>query len=266
MKRLPLVLLAAVLGCAWVGCGKVPPNPPANAALLRVAAASDLQFALEEIIRDFEQNLPSVKVKPTYGSSGNLFAQLQQGAPFDVFLSADVKLPRLLERSGRAEAGSTFIYGIGRIAVWVPSASPINVEAEGVRALLHPSVRKIAIANPAHAPYGAAAEAALKHFGLYDQLAGSLVLGENVVQAAQFIESGAAEIGVIAFSLATSPKLRAAGRFWLVPLEAFPRLEQGGVVISGSRQTESARRFAASLTEPSGRAILERHGFLLPRE
>src|SRR5262249_16120402 len=143
---------------------------------------------------------PKLKVTPTYGSSGNFYSQLTHEAPFDVYLSADIEYPRKLIAANLADG--EFLYGVGRIVVWVPKASPLDVEKLGIEALADPSVRKISSANPAHAPYGRAAEAAMKKLGVYEAVQERLVLGENIAQTAQFVESGAADVGVIALSLA----------------------------------------------------------------
>ena len=228
-----------------------------------MAAAADLKFALDEVIAGYEKTNPGVKVKATYGSSGTLFAQINQGAPFDLFLSADADFPRKLVAAKQGAEADFFLYATGRIVVWVPKSSPIDVEKEGIRSLLNPAVKKIALANPDHAPYGRAAVAALKHFGIFDAVTNRLVLGENVGQAAQFVESGAADIGIIARSLAVAPKFRAAGKFWEVPAEAHPRLEQGGVVLTGGTNS-AARALKTVLTSDDGHAVLARYGFVLP--
>ncbi len=236
----------------------------ASSGDLLVAAAADLKFALDEVIAGFGKTHPQVTVKATYGSSGNLFAQIIQGAPFDLFLSADASFPRKLIATGKGEESDFFLYGIGRIVVWVPKSSPIDVEKEGIRALLCSTVKKIAIANPEHAPYGRAAVAALKHFGVHDGVTNKLVLGENVAQTAQFVGSGAADIGVIALSLAVAPKLKATGRYWEVPANAHPQLEQGGVVLTGGKNAAAARALRVMLMGKEGRAVLARYGFVLP--
>jgi molybdate transport system substrate-binding protein len=231
---------------------------PAHADQINVAAASDLNFAINEIIQEFERNTGH-KVNLTLGSSGNFFAQIQNGAPFDVFLSADLNYPKQLEKSGHAVAGSTHVYGIGRIVVWVPARSALNPEKLGMQALSQPSLRKIAIANPEHAPYGRAAVAAMEHAGFYSQLKGKLVLGENISQAAQFVRSGAAEIGVIALSIAMSEPMRAAGRYWIIPADMHPKLEQGAVLLK--RAGAAAREFHNWLRSPNARAVFSKYGF-----
>src|SRR5436309_2127613 len=158
---------------------------PLHAEEVRVAAASDLNFAMKEIIPEFERDTGH-KVRLTQGSSGNFYAQILNGAPFDVFLSADLNYPRRLEQAKKAVAGSTFVYGVGRIALWVPQRSSLDLDKLGMQALVQTSVKKIAIANPGHAPYGRAAIAAMEHAKVLDQANNKLVLGENISQAAQF--------------------------------------------------------------------------------
>ena len=261
-----MFLISACLAAlaAWPGRAAERSDIPAPTGEVLVAAAADLKFALDEVMSAFAKTNPTVKVKVTYGSSGNLFAQINQGAPFDLFLSADASFPEKLVAAKLGVEADRFLYAIGRLVVWVPKSSAIDVEKDGIRSLLDPSVKKIALANPAHAPYGRTAVATLKHYGVYDSVTNRLVLGENIMQAAQFVESGAADIGLLARSLAWAPKLREAGKFWEVPEAAHPRLEQGGLVLSTGRQAASARRIKTLLTGTDGRAVLARHGFALP--
>ena len=229
-----------------------------------VAAASDLSFAIREIIEDFEANTPH-RVRLSLGSSGNVFTQIQNGAPFDVYLSADIAYPRQLAAAGLVEPDSAFSYGVGRIVVWVGNDSRVDVESLGPDALVALS-GKVAIANPRHAPYGRAAMAAIEHYQLREQLADRLVLGENVAQAAQFVQSGAAEIGIIALSLASADPMRESGRYWEIPLDAYPRMDQGGVILNHARQTgrlEAARSFTAWIAGPQAQGVLRRYGFSL---
>src|SRR5439155_3328701 len=188
------------------GCGG-PSGDAATPREVRVAAASDLKFAFDELARDFQARHTGIAVKVTYGSSGNFYTQLASEAPFDLFLSADLDYPRKLVAQGRAVKETEFQYAVGRLVVWVPNGSPLDLDQLGIRAVTDPRVKKVAIANPRHAPYGRAAEAALKHAGVYDQVKDRLVLGENIAQAAQFVESGAADVGLVALSLALAPTL-----------------------------------------------------------
>lgn len=171
---------------------------------LLIAAAASLRYPLDAIAIAF-QTEQSVSVKISYGASGSLFAQLKQGAPFDLFLSADHLYSKMLMEDQLAS--DYFEFGLGRIVLWVPKKSTIDISKEGVNGLLHASTRKIAIANPAYAPYGAAAISALKRFGLYQEIKGKLVFGEDIAQAAHFVESGAAEIGILAYSIVAQKQI-----------------------------------------------------------
>jgi len=262
------------------GCGNPSSHPPGSTAetslsaksepagnsLVRVAAAADLRFALEEVIAEFKKAEPDTKIEATYGSSGNLSTQLANGAPFDIFFSADRAYAHRLVEQQLADADSEFVYGIGQIVVWVPNSSPLDLEKVCIGAVVDMAVRKVAIANPEHAPYGRAAEAAFRSLGVYDQVRDRLVLGENVAQAAQFVESGAADVGVIALSLAMAPTMRDKGRYWHVPLDAYPRLEQAGVVLKAAGDADAARRFRALVISPRGQELLARYGFIRPEK
>jgi molybdate transport system substrate-binding protein len=229
---------------------------------LRVAAASDLQAAAPDIASRFEQRTGH-KVTLTFGSSGNFFTQIQNGAPFDVFLSADIEYPRQLERAGLAERGSLYQYATGRLVLWTRSDSGIDVR-QGLPILADASVRRVAIANPDHAPYGRAAVAALRHEGLYEPVRHKLVFGENISQAAQFAQSGNAEIGVLALSLALAPGLKSDGTFVEIPPAFYPPIEQAAVVLAGAREKGLARQFIDALKTPETVRILQAHGFVRP--
>lgn len=266
---LALVPLLALLGCpdprpgSSGGASAVPSGASPRAATITVAAAADLAFALDELLAAFRAAHPDTRVQVSYGSSGSFYAQLVNQAPFDLYLSADVAYPRRLAEAGHG-LEPPFLYAYGRIVVWAPSSSPIDVERLGAQALLDPAAVKVAIANPRHAPYGRAAEAALRSLGLYEQVAPRLVLGENIAQTAQFVDTGNADLGVIALSLALSPPLRQRGKWWRVPEQAYPPLEQGGLILRWARDPSAARELQRFLTGPEGRAVLERYGFGLP--
>lgn len=238
----------------------------AEPSVLRIAAAADMRFAMDEIIDAFRQKYPTIRVDVTYGSSGNFYAQLSNHAPFDIFFSADVDYPRRLIREGAGLANTEFLYGIGRLVVWVPRASSIEIEKLGMRSLLDPSVKRIAIANPHHAPYGRAAISAMKSTGIYDEVKDRIVFGDSVMQTAQFVESGGADIGLISHSLALAPTLREKGRYWEVPVGAYPRREQGGVILSWARDKFAAQALRDFMLGERGKAILNRYGFGLPGE
>jgi molybdate transport system substrate-binding protein len=257
-----MTAIAAGLMAGCAGGGGSPGEPRE----VRVAAAADLKFAFDELAAAFQARNPGIVVKPTYGASGNLFTQLSNGAPFDLFLSADIDYPRKLIEQGKAAKESEFLYAVGHLVVWVPNGSPLDLDKLGLRAVADPGVRKVAIANPRHAPYGRAAEAALKHAGVFGEVKDRLVLGENIAQTAQFVESGAADVGLIALSLALAPPMLDQGRYWEVPADAFPPLEQGGVVLSGAADAAAAQALREYLTGADGRVILRKYGFRLPGE
>lgn len=255
MKRLiaPLLLGALLEGCA---------APPA--ASLSIAAASDLRYALDELTGAFERSHAEVRTAVIYGSSGNFYAQILNGAPFDLFLSADIAYARQLEERGLTRPDSVFRYAQGRIAIWVPTSSMLDIEGRGLAALTDGSISRVAIANPEHAPYGRAAEAALRAAGIVDQVRSKLVLGENISQTLQFVQSGSADVGIVALSLALAPPVAPAGRYWLIPADLHPPIDQGGAIVRSTRSPEAAEAFRAFLLGADARVILERYGFVVP--
>jgi len=237
----------------------------ASAQEIAVAAAADLSAALPEITARYKAQ-SGREVKLTFGASGNLTTQIRNGAPFDIFFSADEDYPRQLIDAGLAEGSTLYRYAVGRLVLWVPNDSPVDLSKLGMRALLDPSIKKIAIANPQHAPYGRAAAEALRHFEIYEQVSSRLVLGENIAQAAQFVESGNAQAGLIALSHALAPAMKGKGRYWTVPLDAYPTLNQAAVVISQSKQQDAARKFLDFVRSAETTSLLESYGFSLPVE
>src|SRR5208283_5354689 len=213
----------------------------AGAAEIKVAAASDLTFAFKDVAARF-QNQTGNTVKLTYGSSGNFFAQIQNGAPFDLFFSADVGYPEKLVAAGLTAPGAIYEYACGKLVMWVPNASKLDL-SRGLATLLDPTISKIAIANPQHAPYGTAAVAAMRHAAVYDQVKGKLVLGENISQTAQFVQSGNADVGLLALSLAVAPAMKNSGRYVEVPASDYPPLLQAGVILKSSGNKELANQF-----------------------
>ncbi len=234
----------------------------AGAQTLTVAAASDIQPVLPAIAARFERETGQ-KVTLTFGSSGNFFAQIQNGAPFDVFMSADIDYPKQLERAGLTEPGTLYQYAVGRIVVWTRNDSGVDIRS-GLASLAGPKVKRIAIANPEHAPYGRAAVAALRHESLYDRVRPKLVLGENISQAVQFAQTGNAEAGVIALSLALSAALKASGTYVLIPESLHPPIEQAAIVVASSKQKPLARRFVELLKQPESVRLLSEYGFGVP--
>jgi molybdate transport system substrate-binding protein len=234
-----------------------------SAQEIRVAAAADLKFAMKELAEEFESRAQT-KVNVTYGSSGNFFAQIQNGAPFDLFFSADIGYPEKLKATGLAEPGTLFVYAVGRIVIWMPAEAKTNLQNRGWRVLLDAGVQTIAIANPEHAPYGRAAVAALQKAGIYESVKGKLVFGENISQAAQFVQSGNAQAGIIARSLALSPGMK-DGEIWEIPGDMHPSIEQAAILLKSARNKQAALKFLDFVKSESGRRILETYGLEIPQ-
>jgi molybdate transport system substrate-binding protein len=205
-------------------------------------------------------------VKLSFGASGTLTQQIQNGAPFDLFFSADMDYPRQLIAGGQAEGATPYRYAVGKLVLWAPSDSPLDVEHRGISVVLDPAVKKISMANPQHAPYGRAAQAALKHYDLYEKVADRLVLGENISQAAQFVESRNAQVGFVALAHALAPAMQGKGKYWIVPAEAYPALDQGVVVISHSAHKADAAAFLEYIKSAEVAGLLRRYGFSLPEK
>jgi molybdate transport system substrate-binding protein len=230
---------------------------------ITVAAAADLSSVFPEVAARFEKQTGR-HVRVNFGSSGQFLLQIENGAPFDIFFSADVQYPKKLEAEGLTVPGTLYSYAVGRLVLWVPNGSPLDL-SKGLHALLDPAAKRIALANPAHAPYGRAAVEALKKEGLYDALQPKFVLGENISQAAQFVQSGNAEAGLVALSLALSPQMKAAGHYVELPATDYPAMEQAAVVLKSARDKQAAAEFIEFLRRSEIVALMEQYGFTLPR-
>jgi molybdate transport system substrate-binding protein len=231
---------------------------------LTVAAAADLQFAMQDIAGRFK-NQTGKQVKVIYGSSGNFTQQLRNSAPFDLFFSANLEYPEQLKSEGLIEDGSLYPYARGKIVLWVPNSSPLDLHL-GMRALLDTSLKKIAIANPQHAPYGKAAVAAMQAEGLYEQVKDKLVFGENISQAASFVASGAADAGMVALSLAISPNMKEKGRYIEVPTKDYPPIEQACVILRSSHAKALAKQFLDFVQTDAIKELLRQYGFDVPHQ
>jgi len=252
--------------CCFViiaGCDQAATNE-AKSAKLTIAVAASLKPAIDELVADYESANPGEEVRVIYGASGTLYAQIKNGAPFDLFLSADTDYPKQIVAAKLADESDLFSYATGRLVVWVHKDSPIDLERLGFAALLDPSVRKIAIANPKLAPYGKAAEQAISRAGLIEQVKSRFVLGENIAQTAQYMESGAAEIGLIAQSLAMTPKMEEKGRTWVVPGDMHELIVQSGAILAHTKRRDAAKLFRDYLLSANGQAILAKQGFASP--
>lgn len=259
VPRLVVVLLLSII--CFAAPGRLSAAGPGD---LEVAAASDLRFALGEIAAQFER-MRSVRVRVTLGSSGQLAAQIVQGAPFDVFFSADEAFIRTLIRQGAIRLDSVRLYALGRIVLWVRAGSTLDV-TQGLGTLTDRRVRYVAIANPAHAPYGRAAEEALRSAGLYERVKAKLVLGENVTQALQFAQTGNADAAIVALSLAVAPPVRSSGRYWVIPSDLHRPIRQAVGITTTSRRQPLAEAFLDFVTVGSGREVLRRYGVGSPSE
>lgn len=237
---------------------------PLRAQDISVAAAADLQFAMQDVAARFEKETGE-KVTISYGSSGNFYQQLQNGAPFDVFFSADLGYAKKLEAAGLTQPGSYYEYAQGKIVIWTREQSKVDLSA-GMKALLAPSVTKIAIANPQHAPYGRAAVDAMQKAGVYEKVKDKLVLGENISQTASFVVSGSADVGIVALSLALSPNMKDTGRYVEVPTSTYQPIKQACVILKSSKNKEVALRFLSFVKSPATAEILERYGFGVPSQ
>jgi molybdate transport system substrate-binding protein len=261
MKTFRYALIAAFLLCSF-SCPSFAQTK--DASELIVAAAADLSSALKDVANGFEKK-SGVKVELSFGASGALTQQIHNGAPFDIFFSADMDFPRQLIAAGEADGPTLYQYAVGKLVLWVPTDSALDVEHKGMDILLDPSVKKVAIANPQNAPYGRAAVAALKHASLYDKVTDRLVIGENISQAAQFAESGNAQAGFVALAHAIAPSMQGKGKFWVVPSDYYPPLAQGVVVISRSPHKKEAQEFLEYIKTKEAAEILRKFGFSLPQ-
>jgi molybdate transport system substrate-binding protein len=228
-----------------------------------VAAAANLRSAAEELEKAFEAEQPDVDVALTFGASGAFFAQIRNGAPFDVFLSADREYPAKVVAAGLAAAADERVYAFGKLVAWLPPGSKVDLAKRGLAALADPGVKKIALANPAVAPFGRATGSALRAAGVYDAVKEKLVLGTSVAQAAQFATTGAADVTFLPYSLTFAPEL-SGGKIVPVPDALHPKVEQSGIVLGTAKDPALARAFLAFVTGEKGRAILSKYGYGLP--
>lgn len=257
------MMKAAALAAALIASSPPSGATASSKRTIAVAAAANLKLAIEDLEKGFEAENPGTEVTVTLGASGSFFAQLQNGAPFDVFFSADTEYPRKVIEAGLARKEDETVYAVGKLVVWAPRSAKVHLKRMGVAAVADPAVKKLAIANPAVAPYGRAAVAALRAAGVYEAVKDRLVLGQNVAQAAQFAQSGAAEAALIPLSLTFSPELK-EGKILVVPADSYPAQAQSAVVLGRAREPELARAFVRYVTGPEGREILLQSGYALP--
>jgi len=258
MRRAFLYLLIAFIPTLQ---SSTPPPARSQSNEVLVAAAADLKFAMDSAVAVFTHTNPSIKIKVVYGSSGNFFQQISNGAPFDIFFSADIDYPRQLQQK-QLTLSEPKLYGIGQLVLWSKTLDPAK---EGMNTLLNSSIKKIAIANPQHAPYGKRAEESLRYYQVYDKVKDKLVLGENIAQTAQYAASGAADVGIIALSLALSPAMQqGGGRYWLIPAMSHQPLQQGYAILPHAKDNTGAEKFAAFFTSAAAASVLKNFGFGQP--
>jgi len=234
----------------------------AHAETITIAAAADLKFAMDEIVSTFRKANPTEEVLVSYGSSGKFHTQIQQGAPYDLYFSADIAFPRELAKSGFA-ASQAMPYAIGRIVIW---SNRLDATKMRLDSLTDPKITRIAIADPKHAPYGKRAEEALRTSGLWEKIEPKLVYGENIAQAAQFVQTGNAQVGIIALALALNPKMANDGGYWLIPDNLHAPLEQGFIITKRAASNALAKQFADYMASKTARAVMVKYGFVLPGE
>lgn len=257
MKNMLVILIATLLMAV---------GSTASAAPLLVAAASDLVYCIDALAAAFRKEVPDAELKISTGASGNFFAQIRHGAPFHVFLSADMMYPAQLARLGAADGATLRPYAVGRIVLWTTDA---RVDVSQGLAVLRDAqstktISRIAIANPDTAPYGRAARAVLERDGLWQSVQPRLVIGENIAQAAQFVQTGNAQLGIVSLATVRAPQLAGVGRYHPISDAGVAPIEQGAIVTRAGASQPLAERFLRFLSSPAARAILERNGFGLP--
>jgi molybdate transport system substrate-binding protein len=235
----------------------------AQAEEITVAAAADLKFAMDEIVTAFKKSNSTEKVEVIYGSSGKAHTQIQQGAPYDLYFSADIAFPQELIKNSFAASSDVTPYALGRIVLWSASQDASKMT---LASLTDPKITHVAMANPKHAPYGKRAEEALRSSGLWEKVEPKMVYGENITQAAQFVETGNAQVGILALSLVVSPQLSSKGEYYLIPDTLHEPLDQGFIILKRAENNKLAKQFADYMSSKDARAIMTKYGFVLPGE
>lgn len=252
--------MRSILKSCWLICFiliSLRASAQHNSKLL-IAAASDLKYALDSVITLFKKHHPYSTIDVTYGSSGKLFEQIQHSAPFDMFFSADIGYPNQLKVK-KLVSSEVILYGIGRIVIWSKKIDP-NVNK--MNSLTDKLINKIAIANPLHAPYGKRAEESLRYYNLLAIVTPKLVYGENISQTAQFVTTGAADVGIIALSLALSPAMKSeGGKYYVIPESSHQLLEQGFVILNHGSKNSDAVSFKDFVMTNDAKGILNHYGF-----
>lgn len=234
-----------------------------HAEKITVAAAADLKFAMDEVVTAFKKSNPAEEVEVIYGSSGKAHTQIQQGAPYDLYFSADVAFPQELIKGGFAASAEVIPYALGRIVLWSNSKDASRMTLAN---LTDSQITHIAIANPKHAPYGKRAEEALRASELWEKVEPKMIYGENITQTAQFVQTGNAEVGILALSIAMAPELSSKGGHYLIPDNLHEPLNQGFIILKRAENNKLAKQFAGYMTSKETRAVMTKYGFILPSE
>lgn len=245
----------------WIACALFFANA-AHAEKITIAAAADLKFAMDEIVAHFQAENPKDEVNVIYGSSGKFHTQVQQGAPYDLFFSADIRFAKELTDNDHA-ASKVIPYALGRIVLW---SSSLDASKMTLESLTDPKITRIAIANPKHAPYGKRAEESLRSLKLWEKIEPKLVYGENIAHTAQFVQTGNAQVGIIALALVLNPALADKGGYYLIPDRLHEPLEQGFIITKRAAGNATAKRFADYMNSKASRATMTKYGFVLPGE
>jgi molybdate transport system substrate-binding protein len=235
-----------------------------RAETVTIAAAADLTYCIEELNRSYQESHPDTELKLSTGSSGNFSTQIQNGAPFDVFLSADIQYPKNLTSGGSVDPSTLTVYAVGRIVLWTTKPDTVNLD-RGIEVLRdRAAVKKIAIANPEHAPYGRAAKSILENSGIWAEVQDRIVQGENIAQTAQFVQTGNVDAGFVALSLLSSPNLKHIGRYIEMDPKLYPKLEQAMVLTTAGSKRPLVRAYFQFLQSQAARTIFNQYGFTLP--
>ncbi len=257
VRALAVLALLALLAC---------PRLARAAETLSVAAAADLAICLDDMNAAFKRSHPDADIKVSSGSSGNFATQIKNGGPFEVFLSADIGFPRDLAKAGLADEKSLFTYATGRLVLWTARPEAVDV-TKGLEILAKDTpVKKLAIANPEHAPYGRAAKQALEHDQLWDAVQSRLVLGENIAQTATFVATGSADAGIVALSLVIAGPNAKVGKWQEIPADKYAPLEQAAIVTKKGLENPLAKAYLDFLRTPEARTIFDHYGFRLPEK
>jgi molybdate transport system substrate-binding protein len=265
LTRLRSALLAVrLLASLPLGAAAFGAEGPAKSGTVSVAAAANLVYALEALNAEFARTAPDIKVTTTTGASGNLVAQIKHGAPFEVFLSADVDYPQALVKAGQADAKSFSVFATGRLVLWTTKPATEVALASIPATVRDPAVKKIAMANRDTAPYGRAARQALEKLGAWTEAQPKIVTGDNITQTAQFVETGSAEAGFVALSLVMSPRLKDRGRWLEVPVNLYASLDHAAVLTLRGAESPAAKRYLAFLATEPARKIFRDFGYNVP--